>query len=90
MLIKTNKSNQFGEALYQNAITGRVSTLKNAVFVQSLRRERRHHSDLQRKNQRKNHGEMFTQIVNGKKILHYTEGALIRKKKNFEFMSKFI
>lgn len=90
MLVKLNEKNKHGKDLYQNAITGEVSTLGMAKFQPSERRTRRHVNDKPRQNNRASHGEQFVQTISiiidnsrnkviAKNILHYTQSALERK-----------
>lgn len=83
MLIKTNQKDKHGKDLYQNALTGEVTTLGMATFWRSARRNRRAEGKGERMSASKNTGEMFRQVVQmGKRtkvVMHYTNAALVRK-----------
>lgn len=83
MLIKTNQKDKHGKDLYQNALTGEVTTLGMATFWKSDRRDRRSVGRGERMSASKNTGEMFRQVVQvGKRtkvVMHYTNAALERK-----------
>jgi len=87
MLIKTNQKDKKGKDLYQNVLTGEVTTLGMATFWRSDRKDRRAEKHGERISASKNTGEMFRQVIpkNEKKgykcrvIMHYTNAALVRK-----------
>ena len=83
MLIKTNQKDKHGKDLYQNALTGEVTTLGMATFWRSARRDRRQAEKRERMSASKNTGEMFRQVIRmGKRtkvVMHYTNVALVRK-----------
>ena len=83
MLIKTNQKDKHGKDLYQNALTGEVTTLSMATFWRSDRKDRRAVGKGERMSASKNTGEMFRQVVpmgkRTKVIMHYTNAALVRK-----------
>ena len=83
MLIKTNQKDKHGKDLYQNALTGEVTTLGMATFWRSARRDRRQAEKRDRMSASKNTGEMFRQVIQkGKRtkvVMHYTNAALVRK-----------
>ena len=83
MLIKTNQKDKKGKDLYQNALTGEVTTLGMATFWRSDRRDRRAEKHGERISASKNTGEMFRQVIQmgrrTKVVMHYTNAALARK-----------
>jgi hypothetical protein len=83
MLIKTNQKDKSRKYLYQNALTGEVTTLGMATFWRSDRRDRRSAGRGEKLSGSKNTGEMFRQVIQvGKRtkvVMHYTNAALGRK-----------
>jgi hypothetical protein len=94
MLVKTNKKDRKGKDIYINAITGDECILHNHVFRPSMRKAMRHANDKPKVNNRKKHGEVFTQKITIKQeikknvfvltnriktVFHYGYSALQRK-----------
>ncbi|MCE5332899.1 MAG: hypothetical protein LLF95_12265 [Bacteroidales bacterium] len=81
MLVKTGTQNKNGKELYRNALTGKVSTLGDATFLPSARRSIRHGVDNPKFNNRKLHGEIFTQLIpilNDEQVIQKTADGIKR------------
>ena len=82
MLKKLNETKK-GKALYLNVLTGETTTLGEAVFVPSMRRQKRNNIKLRSFSNRKNRGEVFLQKIKMGEVTrfipHYTDSALKRK-----------
>lgn len=83
MLKKLNETNDKGKALYLNVLTEETTTLNKAVFVPSVRREKRMNTKIRSFSNRKSRGEVFLQRIDMGKttkfIPHYTDSSLKRK-----------
>ena len=92
MLVKLKEVDKKGKTLYLNAITGDTTTLVNAKFFSSQRRDKRGNINSRAFSNRKGKGEMFLQRIDmGNKtkfVAHYTNSSLMRKEMFLNFLTR--